>query len=239
MNDNLPIPLEILPTIDSTNAELMRRFRATGLTPLTLLISERQTNGRGRLGRVWSSDSGNLTCSLGVLVCRPDLSGLSLAVGVALAQSLDPAGSSIQLKWPNDLWLHGRKLGGVLIETAAAGENRYVVIGVGINIASSPVEGAAYLQELRPAMSAAQAAEQIAQPLAKAVALFEREGFGAFAGAFAQRDALRGKSVQLSDGAQGTAQGVGPGGQLLVAGEQGLLEISSLEVSVRAERQAF
>jgi BirA family biotin operon repressor/biotin-[acetyl-CoA-carboxylase] ligase len=80
--------VEVLPEIDSTNTELMRRAR-TGQTEPVLLVAERQTAGRGRLGRPWASDVGaSLTFSLGLPLAPTDWSGLSLAVGVALAESL-------------------------------------------------------------------------------------------------------------------------------------------------------
>ena len=111
-----------------------------------LLVAEAQTAGRGRLGRSWASQPGvSLTFSLGLPLAPADWSGLSLVVGVSVAQSLHP---QLQLKWPNDVWLQDRKLGGILIETATtkattpgpAGPGRQVVIGVGLNLA--PREGA-------------------------------------------------------------------------------------------------
>ena len=107
--------VEVLPQVDSTNSELMRRAR-DGLTEPVLLVAEAQTAGRGRLGRSWASQPGDsLTFSLGLPLAPVDWSGLSLAVGVSVAQSLHP---QLQLKWPNDVWLQDRKLGGILIETA-------------------------------------------------------------------------------------------------------------------------
>ena len=82
--------VEILPEIDSTNSELMRRARA-GQTEPTLLVAERQTAGRGRMGRVWQSQPGDsLTFSLSLPMVPKDWSGLSLAVGLSLAESLHP-----------------------------------------------------------------------------------------------------------------------------------------------------
>ena len=110
--------VEVLPEIDSTNSELMRRARARSLEPV-LLIAKRQTAGRGRLGRSWAGDAGeSLTFSLGLPLAPGDWSGLSLAVGVSLAESLHPR---IQLKWPNDLWFADRKLAGVLIDVKRLG----------------------------------------------------------------------------------------------------------------------
>jgi BirA family transcriptional regulator, biotin operon repressor / biotin---[acetyl-CoA-carboxylase] ligase len=136
--------VEVLPEIDSTNTELMRRAKAGQIEPI-LLVAEKQTAGRGRLGREWHDLSERtaslpeslpaLTFSLGLPLSPQDWSGLSLAVGVSVAQSLHPA---IGLKWPNDLWLcdttSERKLAGILIETAVLNGLRYAVIGVGINI---------------------------------------------------------------------------------------------------------
>jgi hypothetical protein len=116
--------VEAVAEIDSTNTELMRRARA-GLIPPVLLVAERQTAGRGRLGRPWQSaqqggdDAASLTFSLGLPLAPRDWSGLSLAVGVSVAESLDPSGDAkVALKWPNDLWVDDRKLAGILIETA-------------------------------------------------------------------------------------------------------------------------
>ena len=125
--------VEVLPSIDSTNTELMRRARAGQYEP-TLLVAEEQTAGRGRMGRVWQNSHGaSLMMSLGLPLAPRDWSGLSLAVGVSVAESLQPvppppgAGQPawVGLKWPNDLWLGGgdaggdRKLGGILVETAS------------------------------------------------------------------------------------------------------------------------
>ncbi|HVE54410.1 MAG TPA: biotin--[acetyl-CoA-carboxylase] ligase, partial [Ramlibacter sp.] len=92
--------VEILPEVDSTNSELMRRGRAGRGEPV-LLVAERQTAGRGRLGRAWQSAPGDsLTFSLGLPLAPADWAGLSLAVGASVAESLHP---QVRLKWPNDL----------------------------------------------------------------------------------------------------------------------------------------
>ena len=88
--------VEILPEIDSSNSELMRRFRGLPGLPSrpepTLLVAEQQTAGRGRLGRNWQSRRGDsLTFSLGLVLQPADLSGLSLVIGISLAESLDPS----------------------------------------------------------------------------------------------------------------------------------------------------
>lgn len=128
------LSIELLASTGSTNADALARLRAGDTRPC-LIVAEGQTAGRGRLGRLWWSAPGDsLTFSLSMPLAPRDWGGLSLAVGLALAEALDPvddrvAGAGqpgcngrIGLKWPNDLWLRDgeRKLAGILIETAAA-----------------------------------------------------------------------------------------------------------------------
>jgi len=231
--------VEILPEIDSTNSELMRRARAGQCEPV-LLVAEQQTAGRGRLGRGWDSTAGaSLTFSLALPLAPVDWAGLSLAVGASVAECLHPA---IRLKWPNDLWLDDdRKLGGILIETASFGEGgaarRQAIVGIGLNIAPRPAQGLATLPaalaELAPELDAPAALARIAEPLVRTLLLFEQHGFEPFHARFDARDALRDRAVVLSDGTSGTAHGVGATGSLLVHTAAGLQAVSSSEVSVR------
>ena len=241
--------VEVLPQIDSTNSELMRRAKAGQLKPV-LLVAERQTAGRGRLGRQWHSGAPNgnsaikaetsggtfsaLTFSLGLPLAPQNWSGLSRAVGVSVAQSLHPG---LRLKWPNDIWLQDRKLGGILIETGSFGDVRYVVIGIGINIAPRDATGLstppAWLGEVQPAMDAGQALQRIAAPLVRAVQMFEAQGFAPFQARFNALDVLAGRAVVCSDGTTGEARGADATGALLVQTASGLRKITSAEVSVR------
>ena len=227
--------------------------RSDDLQPC-LLVAEHQTAGRGRQGRVWQAAPGaSLTFSLALPLAPSDWSGLSLAVGVALANALDPladgAPPRIGVKWPNDLWLvddagPGRKLGGILIETVAAGTRRLAVIGVGLNVLPLAIHdggtGFACIQELDPAASAPQVLATVAKPLVDALLQFEREGFAAFAQAFAARDLLyrRPVSTTQADVAEGVAMGVSPSGELLVHTADGVMPVSSGEVSVRLKGDA-
>jgi BirA family biotin operon repressor/biotin-[acetyl-CoA-carboxylase] ligase len=233
--------VEAVPEIDSTNSELMRRARAGDTAP-ALLVAETQTAGRGRLvGRGWQFGDGEagsaLAFSLGLPLAPKDWSGLSLAVGLTLAEALHP---DIRLKWPNDLWWQGCKLAGILVETSGASNAhapRYVVIGIGINLAPLSGEGFATppagLQELLPGIDAPAALLRIAAPLAQAVMTFQRTGFAPLAERFNARDALAGQRVCLSDGTEGTALGVGADGALRVRTPLGLREVTSSEISVR------
>ena len=244
--------VEVLPTIDSSNTELMRRARE-GLTEPVLLIAEQQTQGRGRLGRNWVSGVGDsLMFSLGLPLAPRDWSGLSLAVGVSVAESLQPQlpaagrGPRIGIKWPNDLWLEGdRKLAGILIETASfVGSHqhdmtapRYVVIGIGINVRPRPGDGMrtapACLQEIDAALDAPTALACILPNLVAEVQSFAQHGFAPLMRRFARRDLLAGREVNLSDGTSGMAQGVAADGGFLVRTAAGLQVVTSSEISVR------
>lgn len=115
----------------------------------TIITSDRQTNGRGRMGRPWVSPAGNLYASV---VLRPDCTlnasaGLSLLTGVALGEALAELGPDdldLALKWPNDILINEAKVAGILLENAASVGNSlpFIVIGTGVNIRSAPMEAA-------------------------------------------------------------------------------------------------
>ena len=242
--------VEVVAQIDSTNSELMRRGPVRD-NPPTLLVGLSQMAGRGRMGRVWQSEAhAGLTFSWGMHLAPADWSGLSLAVGLALAEALDPDGQwGLRLKWPNDLcWLSAgtvRKLGGILIETQMGTANpetparRWCVVGVGLNLRTPQINtpGLAPVGWSEVTGAAAPHGPDILQAcmaaLVPALRAFELHGFAPLAERFAQRDALKGQTVTLSDGRVGTALGVDAQGALLVQTAQGLQAVHSAEVSVR------
>lgn len=253
--------VEVRPEPDNADVLVQRSVesaafgrRAADAQPC-LLVAEHQTGGRGRMGRGWSSAPGaSLTFSLSLPITREDWSGLSLAVGVALADALDPqaaagAAPRLGLKWPNDLWLmdapaRGRKLGGVLIETVSAGRVRLAVIGIGLNV--RPLDevdagsGFACMQEIDAQADAPALLHRVALPLAHALRRFEAEGFAAFVADYARRDLLAGHAVRTTQQgvSEGIARGVDASGALQLQTSAGLVAIHSGEVSVRLDVQA-
>jgi BirA family biotin operon repressor/biotin-[acetyl-CoA-carboxylase] ligase len=266
--------VEVLARTDSTNSRLVERARAAsgdpdapitrpgqidvrGREPATphgrrigdlepcLLVAEHQTRGRGRMGRDWQSRPlASLTFSLALPLAPQDWSGLSLAVGLAIAEALDGDASPprIGLKWPNDLWLidgpgAGRKLGGILIETVSVGHHRMCVVGVGVNVAPGAFEGvtAASLSEILPALDPPQVLARIAEPLVREILRFERGGFAPLVERYAQRDVLAGQPVSTSaaEAPEGLAEGVDASGALRVRVGDAVHRIVSGEVSVR------
>lgn len=248
--------MEVLPEIDSTNTELMRRARAGRAEPL-VLVAQSQSAGRGRQGRSWVNQPGDcLMYSLGLMLNPKDWSGLSLVVGLSIAESL--RSPDIGVKWPNDLWLRdGRKLGGTLIETAnfppgvhapcfgtGQGIPRFVIIGTGLNV--RPLQGAqalstpaACLQELDASWTAPKALQQLLPRLIDDILCFADQGFAPFVQRYAACDVLRDQQVHLSDGSTGLAAGVAADGSLLLRTAQGLRNVISGDVSVRPIHMAL
>ena len=267
------IGIEVLARTESTNTVLLDRVRgattrasygrrAYDLQPC-LLVAEHQTQGRGRMGRTWQSGpSGSLTFSIGLPLALNDWSGLSLAVGAAIAEALDPQVAGIdpqtpprlQIKWPNDIWLDGRKLGGILIETVSVGAQRMVVIGVGLNVSELPMPlkpppsdfaalnsgtspfstGFAALDELLPDPGAPAVLAQVAPAIVRALVDFKAAGFDAAAqAAFARRDLTLNRHVTAGP-LDGLARGVNAQGELLIQTGVGAVQaVSGGEISVR------
>lgn len=137
-SDADPWPLDVLFSIDSTNAEVLRRLSTGSVAPFAIL-GERQTAGRGRRGRQWESPFGaNLYYTLGITVRggAQELEGLSLVVGLSVARAIRALGvASVGLKWPNDVLVHGKKIAGILLElTGDPADICSVAIGIGINV---------------------------------------------------------------------------------------------------------
>jgi BirA family transcriptional regulator, biotin operon repressor / biotin---[acetyl-CoA-carboxylase] ligase len=243
------VRVERVEAIGSTNTALIERIRSGDTLP-TLLVARHQTAGRGRQGKAWwSAPDASLTFSLALPYAPRDWSGLSLALGLALAQALDPAGTRLQLKWPNDLWLcdsgGARKLGGILIETVGAADGaRHAVIGIGLNIAPGDAEpadarfgsGHACVRELIDNATPDRTLLRAAPAVWQALQVFALQGFAPLRDGYARRDALAGHPVQATaaDGVvQGRAAGVDERGRLLVHTDLGMKTIESSEVSVR------
>ena len=121
---------------DSTNAAL-RRMAAEGAEHGTILMADRQTRGRGRSGRSFLSPEGGLYLSVLQRFEKPDETILSLTAvtAVAVLRTLKrECGITPEIKWPNDLLFHGRKLCGILTEAVSIGDSIAVVVGIGVNL---------------------------------------------------------------------------------------------------------
>lgn len=247
------IQIEIVEAVESTNSLLLQRAVEQGISANRIkqvLVTELQTQGRGRRGRSWSSGLGD---SLTFSVLWPSqcpvntLSGLSLAVGVAIVRALTSLGiRDIALKWPNDV-LSGShaKLAGVLIELhgdmLSLGT---VVIGVGLNLRLSGVTKARIDQKVTDITSITgqmpdrnQLLAVLLKELARVLDTFERHGFEPFVEEWTRYHAYQDKMVQVSfaEGSvrNGVAIGVAADGALLIDTSTGVVQLRSGEISLR------
>jgi len=241
--------LELLETVDSTNAQALRQIEL-GAGSGYVCSAEQQSAGRGRRGRSWVSPfARNLYVSLVWQYHQGAgaLEGLSLAVGVGVARALAGCGlPPVQLKWPNDVMAAGAKLGGVLLEmTGDAAGVCQVVVGVGLNVAM-PAAAAGEIDQAwtdihtlsggeHPGRTALLAA--LLNELLPLLAGFEQDGFAPWRSAWQALDAFAGRPVVLHSGGRqlaGTARGVDARGalQLETAGG-GVQAVFGGEISLR------
>ncbi len=239
------IAIRIVAETGSTNADLLAEVAR--LDGPALLWAESQTAGKGRAGRSWHSSAGaTLTFSLAWKFSLPlqALAGLSLAIGVVVAETLASFGVEARLKWPNDVLKDGDKLAGILIETAMDKTDRssiWTVIGIGINLA----QASQLSQQIGRAV--AEAPELLAQRELVMAALlnrfsialpaFAQNGFKEFAAAWNALDAYAGRTVNILDQGKilygGAAAGVDDSGHLLLNTAQGRIAIVAGDVSLR------
>ena len=249
----LPGDLEVLFEVDSTNDFLYAAAMPPAGHP-RVLFAELQRAGRGRRGRSWLAPFGSgLTFSIAWSFpdVPADLSALSLAMGVSVAQTLRAVGAQeTMLKWPNDIVWRQRKLGGLLIQLRSeAGGAACVVVGLGINVAL-PVEARAALAVpgATPVADLAEAsggplpgrnafAARLSAAMLEGLEEFGRDGFTPFATRWQALDSLAGVRVRVtqSDGSiEGIARGADRDGALRLDLGDRTQRVFSGDVTVRS-----
>jgi BirA family biotin operon repressor/biotin-[acetyl-CoA-carboxylase] ligase len=243
--------VETVQETASTNSDLLLRVRQAQPARPLLRAALRQTAGRGRHGRRWFAGAGGaLLFSLAVPMKADGgrLAAATLACGVGAAEALRAAGAPLSLKWPNDLLIGERKLGGVLCELATDGDDRRtLVVGIGVNLhldaatRDSIGQPAAALDETAvPAAQREGLIGSIANGVLEALQLYDEQGFvplqPRFMALFAQRDRLVDLLELGTRVASGRALGVDGEGRLLLETAQGLRVCSSGELSLRVVR---
>lgn len=241
-----PIPrgtLFVLEDVDSTNEYLLGKIGtlATG----DCCLAEYQTQGRGRRGRQWVSPYGSaiylsMYWQLGGGIAQT--AGMSLAVGVALAEALDNLGhQQVSLKWPNDLLIGCRKLGGILIEMRGQfGEAADMVIGVGINVQLPEQQNIDQpwinLNSQDGVVNRNALASELIKALQEALSQFEHQGLTPFLSRWDRFDRYRGKEVALTMGDKqvvGVCEGIDETGALKLKTDVGIELYNGGEVSLR------
>jgi BirA family biotin operon repressor/biotin-[acetyl-CoA-carboxylase] ligase len=240
--------LEIFPTIDSTNSYLMNRAQNNAPSG-SVCFAEEQTAGKGRRGRQWISPQGqNIYGSfLWRFSSVAGLGGLSLAIGVGVIRVLRQHGfANVGLKWPNDIYSDGKKLGGILIEvTSHTNGSASAVIGLGLNFNLPPnldciTQAYTNLNEVAPNVTLERnfMVAQLLNELLPIAATFEECELAAYLEEWREYDCLFGKSVSLFVGSQqisGIVQGIDENGLLKLQRDDGSIQtFASGEVSFSA-----
>ncbi|WP_172962249.1 biotin--[acetyl-CoA-carboxylase] ligase [Hydrocarboniclastica marina] len=240
------INLHVLDDVPSTNDYLSAREL---VAKYEVCLAEKQSAGKGRRGRKWEGSYGrDIALSVKFESERgvSGLDGLSLAVGVALADSLTRAGvEGISLKWPNDLWLGEKKVAGILIELSGELQTRCeVVVGIGLNVSMAEDEGASINQPWTslatdgglPEISRNSIAAKLIAGLISALERFEREGFAIFQAQWVSLDALKGREVfVVGQETSGLGAGIDAFGAYRLETASGEVRLNAGEVSVRAK----
>lgn len=235
-------PILLLDQTDSTNADARRRADAGETGPLWI-VARCQTEGRGRRGRQWESQDGNLFSTLLQLTRKSpaEAAQVTFVAALAIADLLDawaPA-SLVTIKWPNDVMLAGQKASGVLVESGAHETGGlWLAVGIGVNLAHAP-EGTerpatALVHHLRGDVTAPPTVEAAAAKLAEAFAVWmdrwETLGFQPILDAWrARTGGLDGPAVARlgRETVEGTAEGVAPDGALKLRLADGSLRLIS------------
>lgn len=241
------IDLRVVDEVDSTNAEVFRQLSEGSTSRLPVVIADHQSAGRGRRGRSWRSPRGeNLYLSMGLTFHGgfAALDGLSLVLGVAVAQALEAQGTPhIGLKWPNDIFLPTGKLGGILVELQGELQEGVVqvIAGIGVNVHMSSANDVdqpwSSLATACPNTdwSRSQLAGSVIKAVFDAAEAFSRDGFGGFREAWQKRDIYYKRWVQAQGGEiKGEGCGIDEGGNYLLRTEDGgLVPVRAGEISLR------
>lgn len=245
-------PVNHFAEIDSTNSEAMRRAARGEQGPLWV-VADRQTAGRGRSGRSWSSEAGNLYATLLVPldVSAASAQQLSLVAGVAVvdaiaraARSQAPGGiGGLRLKWPNDVLIGAAKCAGILIESTMVGGRMQAAIGIGVNLAGHPRMADRATTDLSShgvMLSPVECLGYISHDLDRALDTWcAGTGFGAIRDAWLERAGPKGERISVNRGrsvAQGLFAGIDGTGALLLQSRDGSISsVSFGDISLMNE----
>jgi BirA family biotin operon repressor/biotin-[acetyl-CoA-carboxylase] ligase len=228
--------------IDSTNAEALRRAVKGERGPIWLW-ADRQKQGRGRLGRNWVSETGNLYATLLIaLAVRPSVAaGLSIVVPLAVLNSFRAylSGTSrLELKWPNDVLLEGKKAAGILVESTLQEGLMFFAIGCGLNLRHAPPNtryGATTLADHGAVVSPRAALETLAGETDRVLRQWNAgAGFSALKAQWLQFAKGLGQPIRLtttSETIEGYFEGLGENGGLLLRNQAGVQEFHAGEIN--------
>ena len=246
IQNSLPqqLSVQLLDYTDSTNSEMMRRRTKFGGAD-QLILTEYQSAGRGRRGKVWLGDYGrNIAMTLGIEfpLNLNALGGLSSVVGLALLQALELEGVDAQLKWPNDVWVKEQKLAGILVELVPTKIGTLAIVGIGINVdltnvqASKIDQSVTTLRRLGALISRDDLVVAVHASLLKNFEVYFSEGFAPFLDAFNSAHCLQDRAAILvlgTESQQGIVRGIDITGGLRFEQNGATRIVTSGEVSLR------
>jgi BirA family transcriptional regulator, biotin operon repressor / biotin---[acetyl-CoA-carboxylase] ligase len=215
---------------DSTN-ERARELAADGAPHGTLVTADEQSAGRGRQGRTWVAPPRSAILMSLVVRDFGERALLPLAVPVAVCEAVESlARVTTRIKWPNDVWIDGRKLAGILVEGRP--QEGWAVVGIGLNVSTTEAELPEELREIATSLSIEGAdvdRDDVLDRLLDALDARLTAPAGQILDAWRKRDALRGERVRWRDG-EGTAAGISESGALIVESGEELVELDAGEV---------
>lgn len=245
--------VDMVNVVGSTNDYLLQRL-SHNIPSGTVCVAEAQTAGKGRMGRKWHSPFGtNIYLSLYWRFPNRlhDLSGLSLVIGLAVLDALATFATlppEMGIKWPNDIWVGGSKLCGILVESISGKDSQPthsdIVMGIGMNVAMPSVEPQTAWCDLRQVFGSVPSRNAIIGRMLNSLVThlesFQSQGFPAFSQLWSRYDLLAGKNVELTGHQsvqEGVVHGVNERGELCVKVGNTLKAVRYGEVSVKPQRQ--
>lgn len=216
-------PVIFFREVDSTNRQLSTR--ANEAADGTALVADHQTAGRGRMGRAWFSPAGAnvyLSILLRPQVSLAQISTLPLVAGCAVARTVNKLAADVpvKLKWPNDLHVNGKKLGGILCEMAAETDNvQHVVVGIGLNVnlrrshlpAAIARTATSLAIETRKTYARAEVVAELLNQFEAAYNVWAVEGLEPFLPEIAAIDSLKGRFIRVEQTGRRVVEGMAEG----------------------------
>ena len=238
--------LSFFDTVDSTNQFLLEQ---SDVSEGTVVLTDFQSHGRGRRGRDFLSSYGTQIMFSYATNFKEigEINGLSIVIGIAVVKALESVGiNNVQIKWPNDLYINGQKVGGILVETSCSKKGVYTVIGVGINV----VRDFLFLVDLskldreigaidisKHGISRSEMVLLLCEYIDKYIANFKRVGLQPYIETYNNYDAFAGSNVRIITNEriiEGVNGGINATGAIILYTPEGkLVEVVAGDVSLR------
>ena len=246
LKKNLRVNLEIFDQIDSTNSYLLKKEQS--VDTLNICVAEMQTKGKGRSGKIWESPkNSNIYLSIGTLLNKDisELDGFSILIALNICRALKNIYKiRAKVKWPNDLYLKGKKFGGILIETKVVNNKLALVIGIGLNVFMKSNEfidqdwTSLHIENPLLKINRDLLISEIISEISKDLPIFLKKGFKLYKRDFEKLNILKNKKVIVSNypSSNCIALDVNDDGSLNLLVDEIKRKVSSGEVSLKIQK---